>query len=58
MEPRPKSFYVLSAFFLLFLIFLYGPTVTIGILSFQGPGGGLTFQVWARRPPHRSTLHH
>ena len=43
MEPRPKSFYLLSAFFVLFLIFLYGPTVTIGILSFQGAGGGLTF---------------
>lgn len=43
MEPRPRSFYVLSAFFVLFLIFLYGPTLTIGILSFQGPGGGLTF---------------
>jgi len=24
-------------------VFLYGPTLTIGILSFQGPGGGLTF---------------
>ncbi len=43
MESRPKSFYILSAFFILFLIFLYGPTLTIGILSFQGPGGGLTF---------------
>ena len=43
MEPRPRSFYVLSAFFALFLLFLYGPTLTIGILSFQGPGGGLTF---------------
>lgn len=43
MEPRPRSFYVLTAFFILFLIFLYGPTLTIGILSFQGPGGGLTF---------------
>ncbi|WP_424975024.1 ABC transporter permease [Dinoroseobacter sp. S124A] len=43
MEPRPKSFYVLTVFFVLFLIFLYGPTLTIGILSFQGPGGGLTF---------------
>ncbi|MEM6891434.1 MAG: ABC transporter permease [Pseudomonadota bacterium] len=43
MEPRPKSFYFLSAFFVLFLVFLYGPTATIGILSFQGPGGGLTF---------------
>ncbi|MQQ09651.1 ABC transporter permease subunit [Epibacterium sp. SM1979] len=43
MEPRPRSFYVLTAFFILFLVFLYGPTLTIGILSFQGPGGGLTF---------------
>jgi putative spermidine/putrescine transport system permease protein len=43
MEPRPRSFYILSAFFVLFLIFLYGPTLPIGILSFQGPGGGLTF---------------
>jgi putative spermidine/putrescine transport system permease protein len=43
MEPRSRSFYVLTAFFALFVIFLYGPTITIGILSFQGPGGGLTF---------------
>ncbi|WP_420861864.1 ABC transporter permease [Algirhabdus cladophorae] len=43
MEPRPRSFYVLSVFFALFLLFLYGPTITIGILSFQGEGGGLTF---------------
>ena len=43
MEPRPRSFYVLSAFFALFVLFLYGPTLTIGILSFQGAGGGLTF---------------
>ena len=43
MEPRPRSFYVLGAFFALFLLFLYGPTITIAILSFQGPGGGLTF---------------
>lgn len=43
MEPRPKSFYVLSGFFCLFMLFLYGPTVTIGVLSFQGEGGGLTF---------------
>ena len=43
MEPRPRSFYILSAFFALFIIFLYGPTITIGILSFQGEGGGLTF---------------
>ncbi len=43
MEPRPRSFYVLSAFFGVFVLFLYGPTITIGILSFQGPSGGLTF---------------
>ena len=43
MERRPLSFYILGAFFVLFLIFLYGPTLTIAILSFQGPSGGLTF---------------
>ncbi|EIE52723.1 ABC transporter permease [Salipiger aestuarii] len=43
MKRRPRSFYVLAAFFALFALFLYGPTVTIGILSFQGPQGGLTF---------------
>ncbi|NNL18398.1 MAG: ABC transporter permease [Boseongicola sp.] len=43
MEPRSRSFYALSVFFALFLLFLYGPTITIAILSFQGPGGGLTF---------------
>lgn len=43
MEPRSRSFYVLGAFFLLFMLFLYGPTITIAILSFQGPDGGLTF---------------
>jgi putative spermidine/putrescine transport system permease protein len=43
MEPRPKSFYALAAVFGLFLLFLYGPTLTIAILSFQGPEGGLTF---------------
>ena len=43
MEPRPRSFYFLAAFFALFLLFLYGPTLTIAVLSFQGPSGGLTF---------------
>ena len=43
MEPRGRSFYVMTAFFALFMLFLYGPTLTIGILSFQGPQGGLTF---------------
>lgn len=40
---RPRSFYLLAAFFALFLLFLYGPTLTIAVLSFQGPNGGLTF---------------
>lgn len=43
MDQRPRSFFWLSLVFGLFLIFLYGPTITIGILSFQGPSGGLTF---------------
>ncbi|NIY99100.1 MAG: ABC transporter permease [Rhodobacteraceae bacterium] len=43
MEKRSRSFYVLTAFFALFILFLYGPTLTIGVLSFQGPQGGLTF---------------
>jgi len=33
----------LAAFFGLFVVFLYGPMVTILVLSFQGPTGGLTF---------------
>jgi putative spermidine/putrescine transport system permease protein len=43
MEPRPRSFYLLACVFGLYVLFLYGPTITIAILSFQGPGGGLTF---------------
>lgn len=43
MEPRSRSFYALTVFFGVFILFLYGPTITIGILSFQGEGGGLTF---------------
>lgn len=40
---RPLSFYLLAAFFTLFVLFLYGPMSAIYILSFQGPSGGLTF---------------
>jgi len=43
MRDRPASFWILSAVFALFVLFLYGPTLTIAILSFQGPTGGLTF---------------
>jgi putative spermidine/putrescine transport system permease protein len=42
-ERRGPGFYLLAAFFALFVIFLYGPLSTIVILSFQGPSGGLTF---------------
>ena len=42
MEPRPRSFYFLAAYFGLYVLFLYGPTITIAILSFQGLKGGLT----------------
>ena len=40
---RSASFWCLSAFFVLFVLFLYGPVITIIVLSFQGPSGGLTF---------------
>ena len=40
---RPWTFYVLATLFTLFVIFLYGPMITIYILSFQGPTGGLVF---------------
>ncbi len=42
-ERRGLGFWVLAAFFALFVLFLYGPLTTIFILSFQGPDGGLTF---------------
>ncbi len=35
--------WLLGGFFALFVLFLYGPTLTIVVLSFQGPEGGLTF---------------
>lgn len=34
---------LLTALFGAFVLFLYGPTLTIMVLSFQGPDGGLTF---------------
>ena len=41
--PRGIGFWLFGAFFVLFVLFLYGPLSTIFILSFQGPDGGLTF---------------
>ena len=43
MSRRGPAFYALAVFFALYVAFLYGPTLTIAILSFQGPEGGLTF---------------
>jgi putative spermidine/putrescine transport system permease protein len=42
-ERRGLEFWILAAFFAIFVLFLYGPLSAILILSFQGPNGGLTF---------------
>ncbi|MBB5753302.1 ABC transporter permease [Prosthecomicrobium pneumaticum] len=42
-ETRGWGFWLLAAFFVLFVLFLYGPLSTIVLLSFQGENGGLTF---------------
>jgi putative spermidine/putrescine transport system permease protein len=42
-EKRSSGFYFLAAVFALYVLFLYGPVIVIGVLSFQGPEGGLTF---------------
>ncbi|RMX02652.1 ABC transporter permease [Corticibacter populi] len=42
-ETRPRSFWLLALIFSLFVLFMYGPTLVIFLLSFQGPEGGLTF---------------
>lgn len=42
-EPRAPGFWPLACLFGLFVLFLYGPMLTIFTLSFQGPEGGLTF---------------
>ena len=43
MTGAAASRWCLGALFAAFVAFLYGPTLTILVLSFQGPGGGLTF---------------
>jgi len=40
---RKPGFWPLVAVFAGFVLFLYGPVLTIFVLSFQGPEGGLTF---------------
>jgi putative spermidine/putrescine transport system permease protein len=42
-ERRSRVFHVLTVVFAVYVLFLYGPTITITILSFQGPTGGMTF---------------
>ena len=42
-EGKAKGFWPLAIVFGLFVLFLYGPVITIFVLSFQGPEGGLTF---------------
>src|SRR5262245_7339680 len=42
-EGRPRYFYWPAALFALFVLLLFGPMITIVLLSFQGPDGGLTF---------------
>ena len=39
-EPRPLSFYLLAAFFGLFVLFLYGPIATIVIRRSRGRTAG------------------
>lgn len=48
---RTRSFLPLAIVFGLYVLFLYGPVITIFVLSFQGPDGGLTF------PMQGSSLH-
>jgi putative spermidine/putrescine transport system permease protein len=38
-----RGFWPLALIFGLYVLFLYGPVITIFVLSFQGPEGGLTF---------------
>src|SRR4051794_21344658 len=42
-ETHPRTFLFLSLLFAIFVLFLYGPTITITVLSFQGLTGGLVF---------------
>ena len=42
-DKRAPGFWPLAIFFVLFVLFLYGPMLVIVVLSFQGPQGGLTF---------------
>jgi putative spermidine/putrescine transport system permease protein len=40
---RRTAKWALGAYFFVFLVFLYGPMLVMGVLSLQGPTGGITF---------------
>jgi len=42
-EQRSPGFWPVAIVFALVVLFLHGPMITIFVLSFQGPEGGLTF---------------
>ncbi|MFB0994373.1 MAG: ABC transporter permease [Paracoccaceae bacterium] len=42
-RSRSWTFYVLAAVFTVFVLFLYGPMLSVLVLSFQGPSGSLNF---------------
>lgn len=42
-DRRPWTFYVLALLFACFVLFLYGPMLSVLILAFQGPSGSLSF---------------
>ncbi|MGF6527680.1 ABC transporter permease [Variovorax sp. PvP013] len=42
-RSRSRGFWPLALVCALYVLFLYGPVMTIFVLSFQGPEGGLTF---------------
>lgn len=44
-EGHSVGYYIRTVIFFAFLVFLYGPIVVIGVLSFQGPAGSLMFPV-------------
>ena len=47
-HSRPAGFLPLAIVFAAFVLFMYGPVITIFVLSFQGPEGGLTFPLQGR----------
>ena len=42
-KSNSPGFFLFLSIFIFFVIFLYGPIISIIVLSFQGPSGGLTF---------------